>query len=743
MSVEGAAASAPKGKAAASAGHTGRRALPPNVSNEDEDEVPTVEVMGFMPRGVNLKDFLEVQEVRLFKSQYENNKVEHHTERYYNNKLIVRRGQPFYVQIEFNRPYNPEKDQFWVEYVIGRYPQQSKGTYIPVPLVQDLEDGKWGAKLLRTERNFVSLSIMSAADCIVGKFRMYIAVSTAFGILRSSRNVETDTYILFNPWCKDDAVYLDDESEREEYVLNDLGVLFHGESRQVKSRSWEFGQFEDGILDICLYLMDRAQMDLSGRGNPVKVCRIASAMINAKDDDGVIAGSWKSDYSFGVAPSAWTGSVDILLEYRSSEKPVRYGQCWVFAGVLNTFLRCIGIPARVVTNYFSAHDNDANLQTDVYLDEDGKTNNKLTKDSIWNYHCWNEAWMSRSDLPVGFGGWQAVDATPQETSDGMFRCGPASVQAIKHGHACFPFDVPFVYSEVNSDVVYYNALKDGTKEVVHVDKTHVGRKILTKAVGNNEMHDITDQYKFSEGTEEERLALETALMYGVKKKTLQDVPVERSEVDMDFQVDNVVLGSDLKVIITFVNGSQERLSATSHLNGNVVFYTGVPKSEFKNKTIEVNLEPDNSQTVELIIKAKEYMSQLVEQASLHFFVTARVNETKKILAMQKSLALQIPELRIQVHGEKEVGKEMSVRVEFTNPLKKNLDNITMRIGGPGMMKTITKTFSEVAANSTLTWQGKCTPQRSGYRKLMASLDCDSLRHVYGEVDLEIQDRQVS
>lgn len=37
---------------------------------------------------------------------------------------------------------------------------------------------------------------------------------------------------------------------------------------------------------------------------------------------------------------------------------------------------------------------------------------------VRNYHCWNECYMSRPDLPTGFGGWQAVDATPQETSDG-------------------------------------------------------------------------------------------------------------------------------------------------------------------------------------------------------------------------------------------------------------------------------------------------------------------------------------
>lgn len=48
-----------------------------------------------------------------------------------------------------------------------------------------------------------------------------------------------------------------------------------------------------------------------------------------------------------------------------------------------TVLRCLGIPARVVTNYFSAHDNDANLQMDVFLEEDGNVSSKLTKDSVW------------------------------------------------------------------------------------------------------------------------------------------------------------------------------------------------------------------------------------------------------------------------------------------------------------------------------------------------------------------------
>ncbi|XP_053105209.1 coagulation factor XIII A chain isoform X2 [Hemicordylus capensis] len=619
----------------------------------------------------------------------------------------------------------------------GRYPQPNKGTYIRVPVVQELESGKWGAIITQSADSSMSLTIKSAPDCIVGKFRMYIAVMTPVGILRTKRNPDRDTYILFNPWCPEDAVFLDDEKERQEYVLNDLGTIFYGDPENVKSRSWNYGQFEENVLDACLYLMDRAELDLSGRGNPIKISRVGSAVINSKDDDGVIFGCWDNVYDYGVAPSAWTGSLDILLEYYSSKKPVRYGQCWVFAGVFNTFLRCIGIPARVITTFSSAHDNNANLQIDFFLDENGKMDPKITKDSIWNYHCWNEAWMARSDLPVGFGGWQAVDSTPQENSDGMYRCGPASVQAVKHGHVCFQFDTPFVFAEVNSDVIYSKSMKDGTKEIQGIDTTCIGKLIVTKEVGENKMKDITEQYKFQEGTEEERLALDTALMYGVKKPATQDT-VSRAEVEMDFLVEDSTFGSDLKVNITFQNKTQSRYTATSYLSGNIVFYTGVPKTEFKNHSFDVTLEPMKSQTVEVLIKSSEYISQLLEQAFLHFFVTARVTETQKILARQKSVTLKIPSLLLKVPGEKVISKEMSVIVEFTNPLKQALTNVVLRLDGPGLLTPTSKMYREIPPNSTLTWEETCIPKRAGLRKLIASLDCNALRHVYGELDINIQ-----
>lgn len=70
-----------------------------------------------------------------------------------------------------------------------------------------------------------------------------------------------------------------------------------------------------------------------------------------------------------------------------------------------------------------------------------------------NFHVWNESYYRRLDLPDGYDGWQAHDATPQELSEGVMRCGPAPLKAIKEGHVYLNFDTGFIFSEVNGDKI--------------------------------------------------------------------------------------------------------------------------------------------------------------------------------------------------------------------------------------------------------------------------------------------------
>nr|CAD7596481.1 unnamed protein product [Timema genevievae] len=310
---------------------------------------------------------------------------------------------------------------------------------------------------------------------------------------------------------------MEDKHLLEEYVVNDVGKIWVGPYGTSRGREWVFGQFDDCVLPACMVMLDRAAGAGSlKRSDPVTVTRSISRIVNSNDEDvsvaGVLHGRWDGDYKDGTAPAAWTGSVAILEEYLTTGKEVKYGQCWVFAGVVTTVCRALGIPSRVVSNLVSAHDANSSLTVDRYYDLNNEEldydpTNWEGEDSIWNYHVWNDVWMARPDLPLGYGGWQAIDATPQETSLGFFQCGPASLEAIKCGAVGFSYDVPFLLASVNADLFRWKEDPESDRGYTKIssNKYHIGRVIFTKAPwlfdpnGDKDREDITNQYKAEEG----------------------------------------------------------------------------------------------------------------------------------------------------------------------------------------------------------------------------------------------------
>ncbi|XP_046549200.1 protein-glutamine gamma-glutamyltransferase 2-like [Haliotis rubra] len=88
--------------------------------------------------------------------------------------------------------------------------------------------------------------------------------------------------------------------------------------------------------------------------------------------------------------------------------------------------------------------------------------------------------MSRPDLGKQFDGWQAIDATPQEESEGAFCCGPAPLKAIKEGLIYIGHDTPFVFAEVNADLVTWeeDSVTRKLKQVKRI-RNIIGKNIST------------------------------------------------------------------------------------------------------------------------------------------------------------------------------------------------------------------------------------------------------------------------
>ncbi|KAK3518803.1 hypothetical protein QTP70_014891, partial [Hemibagrus guttatus] len=622
-----------------------------------------------------------------------------------------------------------------------RMPMLSRGTLVTVPLVDKLENKCWEAKIVEQKDTRIKLSINSPPTAPIGCYELSVITWTPKGRTRFSCKPEDYIYLLFNPWCKDDLVFMDKENERNEYVLNDVGKIYYGNESQIGTRNWNFGQFADGVLAACLFILEKSQALASGWGNPVNIVRVVSAMVNSNDDQGVVEGNWSSSYANGTSPTLWTGSVEILKQYHKTKgKPVKYGQCWVFAGVTNTVLRCLGIPTRCITNFSSAHDTDVSLTCDMYFDEKMRPIESLNNDSIWNFHVWNESWMSRPDLPAGMGGWQVVDATPQETSQGTFCCGPTPVLAIRDGLVNVKYDAPFVFAEVNSDRLYWQKNTDGTFTQTSIQKSIVGHNISTKAVGSDSREDITHLYKHPEGSDAERVAVETASRYGSKPNTYPRPMASDVTLQVAVKGKGPWVGEDAQLSFTLENSCTEKRSIELYCQVAIMYYTGVLKGTVKKDEIAVKLKSKEVHSLDWTVPYDLYKDQLVDQAALMLTVLGRVIETKQVLATRFNFRLCTPKLTITPAGDAVVGKEMAAKITFTNPLPRVLKSAKICIEGLGLLNAKNILYGDVGSLATITPTVKFTPTLSGQRKLLASLDCQQLTQVHGAADILVKEK---
>ncbi|XP_020846412.1 protein-glutamine gamma-glutamyltransferase 2 [Phascolarctos cinereus] len=669
--------------------------------------------------------------------EYEKNGRDHWTSNMCQDRLVVRRGQPFSISIYFQgRGFEASVDKIYFIVETGPYPSEAAGTKAKFALSDNVQEGNWAASVVSQEGNKLQLTISSPPTAPIGFYKLSMEVITG----SHSNNFSITGFILiFNPWCQADSVYMEKDDHRNEYVLNQYGIIFQGSSTYINTIPWNFGQFEDGIIDICIELLDMspkfitdASRDCSRRGSPIYISRVISAMVNSNDDKGILLGRWDNKYKDGVHPMAWIGSVDILKKWKENGcTAVKYGQCWVFAAVACTVMRCLGIPSRVITNYNSAHDFNANLVIDLYRDEKGEILQKMSE-MIWNYHCWVESWMTRPDLKPGCNGWQAIDPTPQEKSEGTYCCGPASVRAVKNGDVNTKYDAPFVFAEINADVVEWMKKNDGTTVRLRARTTTVGVMISTKAIGKDEREDITYEYKYPEGSKEERDTYERA--NHLNKLSFNDEPVDdclkikiKASPDMN-------KGSDFNVFGVINNISSEERTCRLLMAARIVNYNGRLGPECcRKELLSVTVAPLSEKKIPLRIIYSQYCDHLNDSNLIKVKMLLQIQESHAIMITERDIYLQNPEIKIRILGEHKKNRKLVAELSVKNPLQVPILGSTFTVEGAGLTQRQKRVEvpGQVDPGNTVTVRVDLMPRWSGLHKLVVNFESDKMKAVKG------------
>ncbi|XP_047437950.1 transglutaminase 5, like [Mugil cephalus] len=640
--------------------------------------------------------------------------------------LVVRRGTPFRVTLQLaGRPFNPQTDSLRIKVMIGHL-------YVVLPVTFSKRElsSQWKAFIDPEDFNLwrPSFFITSPTSASVGNYTFQVSVFTQ----NSQRICALGKFtLLCNPWCSEDAVYIPFEDQRQEYVQSDSGLLFMGTCMNVVSRPWSFDQYEPSVLEACLNLLQispqhqkNKRMDYMNRSNPVYISRVVSAMINCEDDRGVLKGNWSGDFKQGINPSMWTGSGDILEQWaRSGFSPVKYGQCWVYAAVMCTVMRVLGIPCRVVTNFNSAHDTNENLVIEEYYSETGQKLN-LSRDSIWNFHVWVECWMSRNDLGTGMDGWQVLDPTPQERSGGVFCCGPAPVKAIRNRRIDLFYDIPFVYAEVNADI-HTIILSRAQSEVVSVSKDteRVGALICTKAIGLPRLQNITGDYKHVKSptstitSRTSTISDDSAFSRGKPKGVLVFLALDKSPI----------AGEPVSFFVKLVNKQSVAKMVKVHLNAQAKEYNHGPSDTFWEKHGVIELAPREVKVLHEQILPGQYEDVVGDDLINLAVVAVDPTSQDRVLASEE-FNIAAPQLNIQIADEGSVmpNKEQTATVTFTNPFSHPVSGVLAVAGASLMHSKAYFRMLPLHPGGTVVQQITFTPSMLGNKMLQASLSLTNI-----------------
>ncbi|KAM6979579.1 transglutaminase 5, like [Aplochiton taeniatus] len=649
---------------------------------------------------------LKIQCVNL---EQKSNQERHQTQAFdRSNLLVVRRGTPFRVNLLLKgRPFNPQTDTLVFKALLGRL-----YVTIPVTFSSDVLPTKWSAIFdpQGVNANAPSIFLSPPASACVGLYNLQLLVFTQS---RQRGYVVGDFILLCNPWCQEDAVYIPFVDQREEYVLNDSGILYMGTAKNMVSRPWHFDQFEPMILEICLKLLQVSpnhfkdpNKDFLRHSDPVYISRVVSAMINCEDDKGVLMGNWTGNYSDGTLPSNWAGSGDILKQWaKSGCSPVKYGQCWVFAAVMCTVMRALGIPSRVVSNFNSAHDTNGNLVIEEFYSETG-VKLPINKDSIWNFHVWVECWMTRPDLAAGLDGWQVLDPTPQEKSGGVFCCGPAPVKAVRDRRVDLPFDVPFVYAEMNADVRVM-VVKQGRVVSSRTDSSRVGSLLCTKAIGSAWPQNITVDYK------------------AIKKSAGSSVSSSGLTVSLSLQK-TPVAGESIFFTVTVTNKEDVAKVIKQHVNAQAKVYSHAPLGTLWEAHSTVSLAPLEVKVLQHLIPPGQY-EMVVGDDLINLAVVLKDSSNQESVLACEEFNIASPQLSIKLSDKSIVcSKQHTGVVVVTNPFSVPISGL-LTVGGTGLIQgKLQSRVPPIPPGGGVERMFRFTSSMAGTKMLQASL---TLRNV--------------
>jgi len=449
----------------------------------------------------------------------------------------------------------------------------------------------------------------------------------------------------------------------------------------------------------------------------------------------MLVGKWHKPWPDGVMPTDWDGSGEIIHKYFfSGRKPVKYSECWIYAMILCTVGRALGVPARITTGTsISVPTNSGIARMEVMevlslhdLDREAPRleSNHAKSDQVWGWHVWTEFWMqapAKNTQVLQHPEWQIADATPQ--FPGKQGLGPASRSEVKDLGQIFLAgmlqDCKRKVVEFLHNTTYCPIFDNSIKDLARSKDAHIftaqqhaanlqmvmtphgdlqmshsyhsfGKGFYTQRVGDlrGQLMDVSCEFDYGchQGTKDKsglpNQKVTPNFLYEIKVPPLT-VPAGQ---DFNLELSVTARANDPKQCIKkpreLLVYLQGHIAHRWHKVGNTQFFTAVKS---------IRLTPEScTQSTQFRIPASSFMDLLAENSArqLRFSLMATPSDRKRgemhdVFMVSPMIAtIQIPRL---LFSDMRIGnKAVRGKLAWKNPMNKPLKKccLAMRLIGP-------------------------------------------------------------
>lgn len=383
-----------------------------------------------------------------------------------------------------------------------------------------------------------------------------------------------------------------------------------------------------------------------------------------------------------------------------------------------------------MTAFSCAQGTGGGLLADEYYSEEGLLSGEGQRGRIWIFQTSTECWMARPDLPQGYRGWQILYPSAPKGRAVLKACELVPVRAVKEGTLGLTPGVADIFASVNASCVVWKCCEDGTLELTNSNTKYVGRNISTKGVGGDRCEDITQNYKYPEGSPQEKEVLERVW----KEKLERGRPPSLETADPLYLFleapSSLPLRGDAQFSVTLINPSDQEKAVRLAIGVQAVYYNGVLAAELWREKLLLTLSANLVRRITTSLSFSHFERSPPENSFLRLTAMATHSESSLSCFAQEDIAICRPHLEIEMPEAAEQYKPLKASVSIHNSLDAPLKDCVISVFGRGLIhRERSYRLGPVRPGNTLCTQFWFTPVKAGPQRLNVKMDCNMFQNL--------------